>query len=54
MYVPSVQVDEMVTLEDQNKKQRRGFLFVVFKSEDSVERCLEKSLHVIENHQVCR
>ena len=32
--------------------QRRGFCFVTYISEDSVDKCTDKTFHSLDNHQV--
>uniref|UniRef100_A0A3Q2ZPP4 Heteroous nuclear ribonucleoprotein A/B n=1 Tax=Kryptolebias marmoratus TaxID=37003 RepID=A0A3Q2ZPP4_KRYMA len=47
---------EIETIElpiDPKSKKRRGFIFITYKDEASVKKCLEKKYHTIQGGRVC-
>ena len=47
-------VDEAVMLMDQQTKRHRGFGFVTFENEETVDRVCEIHFHTIKNKKVTR
>ena len=39
-------------MTDKVTKKRRGFIFVTYESEDSVDKCTEQTFHNVEDTQV--
>ena len=39
-------------MTDKVTKKRRGFIFVTYESEDSVDKCTEQTFHNVEGTQV--
>ena len=48
------QIEEVALVTDKVTKKRRGFCFVTYISEDSVDKCTEQTFHNIEDTQVCQ
>lgn len=47
-----MQIEEVALVTDKGSDRRRGFIFVTFVSEDSVDECTQKSFHNVENARV--
>ena len=39
-------------MTDKVTKKRRGFIFVTYESEDSVDKCTEQTFHTVQETQV--
>ena len=46
------QIEEVALVTTKGTNQRRGFCFVTYISEDSVDKCTDKTFHSLDNHQV--
>ena len=46
------QIEEVALVTDKVTKKRRGFCFVTYFSEDSVDKCTEQTFHTVEGTQV--
>lgn len=47
-----LQIDEVALVTDKVTKKRRGFIFVTYMSEDSVDKCTEQTFHTVKDTQV--
>jgi RNA recognition motif-containing protein len=47
-----LQIKEVALVTDKVTKKRRGFIFVTYESEDSVDKCTEQTFHNVEGTQV--
>ena len=48
----SLQIEEIALVTDKVTKKRRGFCFVTYISEESVDKCTEQTFHNVEDTQV--
>ncbi len=51
-YYIILQIKEVALVTDKVTKKRRGFIFVTYESEDSVDKCTEQTFHNVEGTQV--
>lgn len=50
----SFQIETIELPIDPKSKKRRGFIFITYKDEASVKKCLEKKYHTIQGGRVRR
>ncbi len=46
------QIEEVALVTDKGSQRRRGFVFITFMHEDTVDKCTDKTFHTLEGHQV--
>ena len=52
VYSILLQIKEVALVTEKLTKKRRGFVFVTYESEDSVDKCTEQTFHNVEGTQV--
>ena len=46
------QIEEVALVTEKGSSRRRGFIFVTFLSEESVDKCTKQTFHVVQESQV--